>query len=1102
MVRPISTYRALIPFTTPAPTNAISLHQHFSPDSSFKRFAEKIEHFETHPETYPDWGVYKPRDFICDEGSEKMPKVEPHRIRGGKLSLSVSKGLAMYTSALKVYDAFCRLKNTGGDGQVYMHERRDAWIGQSTYMQALGDPYAGISAFLSNGQALATFHAPITSFMDCDKSLELADEIAATYYGRKALVVVRNIATVVFSLSVMKKGYLQVPDNVEDLEIQANANISSLATVLCGDLTKESVCLEELLINMKRLGNNKPEFLLTLENHVWEELFAIAEGKQSAAGAFRALQTRWAGMDVLSELERNEIVFFKRDEEVLFDQDMSPFDSYLTIPAEMMGAFPTAAFPYLRMLPAQGADGNSGGELELGKGGAEDPADDEAQGNAGVPGPARQSGRLAAKKDGVPQPPAPEVIKKTTRGKSRRKQHPKSKRYVVEDEEGKEEDVEADMIMDWWDWEAAPPEARVKLEEELVEILEDIDWVVQDFARSSSYGLKPPINLDEETKKYSESEGQEFEMVDAGGQVHRKKWFFHNKEDHDAWVTICDAAQKPNHLFHCMTYDAYRALPASEVQAILTKKNIVVTGTPGIDVSFDLAGLETLAERHQRIELQDQSVPVTDDNFTVRARTAIVEDLLECHHLPWERKKSMNALSFPNPDAGITATPYASDVRAVQRTRLDAGCTSSLPISDIRWGLAATEGAHSYWHIDTQGEGTSLRVSWGQKGWVAAEPKEKNGIASTTFWTNPKLDVMKISLEGMTVEGVILNAGDLLLMRSNTLHCAYTLEDSICHGGYFLSTAFLSRMVCGAVHTFFESRVATNTEGPVYVSRMNSLAAFFHKCIALNETVEADLPHLPNIATADGLTNLLVFACGIELLNTLLRDSYRPVSDDALVAAIAKKDMDADTALDLYDMSAVSHETRLHIACSRGRMQDLLQRIFSRYAVLDGDGLEQDGWHYLWIPTLAWFIHALQDYYSRSSSVNITEDGIEEGEVEDDEGYIVTHELFSRQLDWMISRWPELKAMVDELPRQNTEFSNLLPPFPAFTLKLADHPKEEPEHRTPLQLVKLGLRVGDSLYLAARQAFTTPSGKLYVRKEGSQEGESGDHGPTKRPRRA
>ncbi|KAF6761869.1 hypothetical protein DFP72DRAFT_1061170 [Ephemerocybe angulata] len=1080
-------------------------------DSEFLRLFEKIEDVEKHPERLPDWGVYKPRDILNDEDAHKMPRVEPHRLQAA-------------LQEAQVVDALCAYKGYAGADGALKHEKQGYWIGESSYMDSLCDLKTEMTTFLSNARALNKFHVPAPSNGSSDPSLRLADEIAGTYRGRKALAVVRNLATVSFSLSVMKKGYLQVPDNVNELDLQpagcsmANveilmtktkrirqalhlvANISPLMAVFCGDLTKHAICLEELLINMKLFGNTRPEVIRRLERDVWAQLFDIAEGKRSALEGLIALQQQWETGDILSRIGELDSSYFKRDAVHLYTSGMSPYDAYLSRPLPPNVLLPPPAFHYIRPIqtPENGAkdvnvgnDNVSGGEEGAGgkTGSSAEKEKEKGEGHKGdeptepPPQGGRRSDRLAEKKDGPPEKPEGQQGPKKRRNKRRA---PKSPRIVRSD--GGEDDQEnADLIMDWWDWEAAPPEQRVKLEEEVVETLEDLEV----FVHSSSYGLKPPLNLEEITQKYSDTQDREFEVADGTGRLHRKKWFFHNKEDHDAWTQIYDVARRPEHLFHCITHAEYQALSTSEVQAIFATKNIVITGTPGPNVLFDLAGLETLADRHQRIELQDQSVPITDGNFFGRARTGIVQDLYDISSAPWEKKKSVNALSFPNPDAGITATPFASDVRASQRTRLDVGCHSVLPIGDIRWGLAATEGAHSYWHIDTQGECTFLRISFGEKAWVIAEPKDGNGTTSTLFWTHPKLDVMKISLKDFNVEVVVLNAGDTLLMRSNTLHCAYTLEDSICHGGYFLSSGCLRRTVCGAAHTFFESRIATNTEGPAYVGRMNTLATFFHKTLGLNDIVEGDKGHLPDVSTVEGLTNLLLFACGIEMLNALSRDSYHPVGEEALGAAIAKRGMDTDTALDLYDISEVSHETRLHNACSRGRMQDLLERIFVRYTIVDEDGQDQDGWTFLWIPTFAWFIHALKDYYDRSLHVNDddSEDGGSERgkDEESEEDAVPMGELFSRQMEWSASRWPELKSAVEELADRQEEVSSLVWDFPNFTIRSADAPRNEPDERTPLELFKVGLRVADSLYLAARQAFINPSGKPYVKRGGSEE---------------
>lgn len=74
-------------------------------------------------------------------------------------------------------------------------------------------------------------------------------------------------------------------------------------------------------------------------------------------------------------------------------------------------------------------------------------------------------------------------------------------------------------------------------------------------------------------------------------------------------------------------------------------------------------------------------------------------------------------------------------------------------------------------------------------------------------------------------------------MRPNTLHAVLTITDSLCHGGHFLATSCLDRTVYGAVHSFFEGNVATNIDHPSIQGRMNSIACFFYRTLALNQTI-------------------------------------------------------------------------------------------------------------------------------------------------------------------------------------------------------------------------------------------------------------------------
>jgi hypothetical protein len=83
------------------------------------------------------------------------------------------------------------------------------------------------------------------------------------------------------------------------------------------------------------------------------------------------------------------------------------------------------------------------------------------------------------------------------------------------------------------------------------------------------------------------------------------------------------------------------------------------------------------------------------------------------------------------------------------------------PITDIRWGLAATAGAISYWHLDTNGFATYIDVQVGKKWWVVAHPKEDGpSFASRDFYSN--FDCESINKDLWDVHAIMLEPGQRL----------------------------------------------------------------------------------------------------------------------------------------------------------------------------------------------------------------------------------------------------------------------------------------------------------------------------------------------------
>ncbi|KAJ2923801.1 hypothetical protein H1R20_g13292, partial [Candolleomyces eurysporus] len=323
-----------------------------------------------------------------------------------------------------------------------------------------------------------------------------------------------------------------------------------------------------------------------------------------------------------------------------------------------------------------------------------------------------------------------------------------------------------------------------KDEEEHLKIMKDIITIVKvedssvDAQADFEGGTTPSLQLGVLVERYSE-ETKEMELWDGQGRCHQYIPCIHLKEDYATWFSIYEACASnytdtrclgqprpkfidnpQGSLFRCLRQDEYEAMAAPKVQKILSSQSIVITQSTGPNIRFDASGIASLNTSLTReTDIQDQSIPDEQGDFLVRVQRGTPKDLLDCSAAPSEMKKSLNALSFPNPLTGIHPSAYATDIWAFFRTGKDKHCVRTLPTEDIRFGLAATEGAHHYWHIDSRGEGTFVRVATGKKIWALAAPVDPSDVSSTTIWS-VDLDVQRLNWSKWSAEMILLNAGD------------------------------------------------------------------------------------------------------------------------------------------------------------------------------------------------------------------------------------------------------------------------------------------------------------------------------------------------------
>ncbi|RXW15232.1 hypothetical protein EST38_g10618 [Candolleomyces aberdarensis] len=962
--------------------------------------------------------------------------------------------------------------------------------------------------------------------------VRLAEEYVGLGAKKKALTVVKNLLFLGFALSIMLEGNVAVPDEIgsdssngeslrklfeevdpsrlRQLVLQAVA-ISPLISLVPLDLARGApVCPEETLINMRRLGNQKPCGILEIERTVWTAVFGISSGKHSAVAAFLKLHDGWVEENWEAKLSMEDRHFFARDAQVPYSPLESLCDSQISgpVPSDWPCVAGRNFITILNDVPRPTASDNdtpvdstlgggpsAGGEMDVidddgGEGGASagtqtpQPNSEQVENN----GASRRSGRLEGlgKPNGTPAEDQPDNEQANNGDAPRRSKRlgdqgapngvpvgepsslkPKRPRKAqkllrkareasvhCDDDDDDDDDV---VVLAYADICIQSIEERRRLEEEIITKVEEDEERLAPVQK-----IKPALKIDNALSVYSTQHSTTFTFFDGKKQRHEYTPFIHDRGDYVAWTAIFNAitpqfVEKPeSSLLRCMDSSTALQMPVQEFQNTLRRRSIVITNCTTERLQFNLQGLGKLADVDHQMDIQDQTIPVLDGRFQRRVFTGTLRDVYQTSIAPRHKKKSLNALYLPNPHALVEESPYATDVHAIHRIALqDKHCIRKMPTEDVRWCLAATEGAHHYFHMDSRGDGTFIDLVKGRKVWVIVQPKAGKKRTSTKLWTKENLDVTSLDPSEWDIEAVLLTEGTRLVMRPGTIHAVFTTEDAICRGGHFLATSTMSETLYGAIHCFFKGELLTNIDHPTIQSRVNVIVCYFYKALALGAP-DLTIPapgYLPDVSTQDGLEQIMATVCLVELHNVISFSSYQPTNEELVAWRLQEDSISTGDALSLYDISAATYASRMENIYSRGRAIALLKAVLGRVTIQERGGKAVDGWGELFIPMLAQLIVALRGYYETAferveggeddeDAEGVDEDGEPDAEglqeqlgSEQDDFFIPSKVLFHRQLQWVSSRWPELQAAVDKkLASEDDDNEFLAWDFPQITV--------------------------------------------------------------------
>jgi hypothetical protein len=164
----------------------------------------------------------------------------------------------------------------------------------------------------------------------------------------------------------------------------------------------------------------------------------------------------------------------------------------------------------------------------------------------------------------------------------------------------------------------------------------------------------------------------------------------------------------------------------------------------------------------------DQSIlrdPATGEYPDNRLRQGTVRSLLASAQ---EDGKILNALYFPMSEQGLGFWPFSTDSAAWRATKGAKGCSQeeTPPLASIRWGLAATAGALSWIHLDSNGFPTYIDIKAGFKWWIVLRRKGEahffESVSDVFGFFEGNYDVDKPNHDKWDLEAVLLPPGTRL----------------------------------------------------------------------------------------------------------------------------------------------------------------------------------------------------------------------------------------------------------------------------------------------------------------------------------------------------
>ncbi|KAJ3735135.1 hypothetical protein DFJ43DRAFT_1151771 [Lentinula guzmanii] len=236
-----------------------------------------------------------------------------------------------------------------------------------------------------------------------------------------------------------------------------------------------------------------------------------------------------------------------------------------------------------------------------------------------------------------------------------------------------------------------------------------------------------------------------------------------------------------------------KEFPPARRQTIFHSRSILIRNAPHNIYNFNsLSDMEVLGEEtlYNFALLKNRNSPSSHPNDSHFKAT--LEELIKSVEL---RQAIINCLNISIPSTkapGCQGLATQAEAEGYIRERVDQ--------EGMYWAIAGQKGAYSLLHMDANGLCTVVEPMTGQKYWVIVRPKDDVIMSSIDL-----MDILNVELEDISpfwnFYAVIIQPGDIFIMRPATPHYVMTVEDSLCFGSHCYSSQTLTQTALGIYHT-------------------------------------------------------------------------------------------------------------------------------------------------------------------------------------------------------------------------------------------------------------------------------------------------------------